>query len=261
MLKTALLSAIFTVALLSGINYAVNHNWNMFYKSNALPFTVQGSASVKAEPDQAEISFTVTKTAPKLQDAQDQANKATSAMVNAVKALGVDKKDIKTSNYNSYPNYAQQNEVQPMMMKIQPADTAQTIISYTVSENITINITAQDKVNAVIDAVTKEGAENVSGPNYTFTEAKQKALTAQARDKAIADAKEKAESLAKASGIRLGKLTSVQEGGNAGGVFPVARTMMLDSKAAAGGVAAAPTEINPGQNEVYSTVTLSYETY
>lgn len=260
-LKTSVLSAVFTVILLSGINYAVNRNWNMFYKSNALPFTVQGTGTVKAEPDQAEISFTVTKTAPKLQDAQDQANKATNAMVAAVKDLGVDKKDIKTSNYSSYPNYAQTPVAQPEKMMLMPIkQDTQSIESYTVTENITINIMQQDKVNQVIDAVTKAGAENVSGPNYTFSDDKQKELQKQARDKAIADAKEKADSLAKASGIRLGKLTSVQEGGNGGG-FPMARTMMLDSKAAAGGVASAPTEINPGQNEVFSTVTLSYETY
>lgn len=260
-LKTSLLSSVFTVLLLMVLNYFFNHNWNLFYKSNAQPFTVQGTGTVKAEPDQAEISFTVNKTAPKLQDAQDQANKATNAMVEAVKKLGVDKKDIKTSNYSSYPNYATQDQVQPaqtMMLKIRPETSPQTIESYTVTENVTISISDQSKVNTVIDAVTKEGAENISGPNFTFSDTKQKSLQAQARDKAIADAKEKAQSLAQASGIRLGKLTSVQEGYGGGiGIRP----MLFDAKADTGTVSSAPTEINPGQNEVSDSVTLSYETY
>jgi len=257
-LKTSLLSAIFTVVLLMVLNYCFNHTWNLFYKSNAQPFTVQGTGTVKAEPDQAEISFTVTKTAKTLQDAQTQANTATNAMVSAVKKLGVDKKDIKTSNYSSYPNYPQNQILQPnTFMQVKP-ETPQAIESYTVTENITISISDQEKVNTVIDAVTKEGAENISGPSFTFSDTKQKSLQAEARDKAIADAKEKAQSLAKASGIRLGKLTSVQEG-NTG--YPGIRPMMLDAKTADGTVSSAPTEINPGQNEVSDNVTLSYETY
>jgi uncharacterized protein YggE len=259
LLKTSLLSAVFTVLLLMLISYFFNHTWNLFYKSNAQPFTAQGTGTAKAEPDQAEISFTVTKTAPKLEDAQNQANTATNTMVAAVKQLGVEKKDIKTSNYSSYPNYAQTPVApQPNTFMMPVKQDNQTIESYTVTENITISIADQEKVNTVIDAVTKAGAENVSGPNYTFSDAKQKELMKEARDKAIADAKDKAQSLAQASGIHLGKLTSVQEG-NTG--YPVIRPMMLDAKTAGGTAVSAPTEINPGQNEVTDTVTLSYETY
>lgn len=258
-LLTSVLSALFTVLALVLFNYVVNHNWNLFYKSNAQPFTVDGTATVKAAPDKAEIFFSVTKTAPKLQDAKDEANKATNAMVNAVEKLGINKKDIKTTNYNSYPNYADTPIAQPNTLMMPMKQDMQTILNYTVNQSITISISDQEKVNVVIDEVTKLGAENISGPNYTFSETTQKQLQQEARVKAIADAKQKAQDLAKASGMRLGKLISVQEGSNG---YMSARPMLMDTKMQAGGMAAsAPTQINPGENELTTNVTLSYETY
>jgi len=124
------------------------------------------------------------------------------------------------------------------------------------TEDVAVIIHDISKANAVIDTVTKDGAENVSGPDLTFSDAKQQDLENQARTKAIANAKEKAQSMADAAGIHLGKLVKLEETNQN---YPIFRPMMMN---AAGGTAkSVPTQINPGQNTVTSSVTLSYETY
>lgn len=205
--------------------------------ANSQPFTVQGSASVTQKPDSATISFTVSKTAAALSDAQNQANTFTNTIVADVKKIGIGEKDIKTSNYNSSPDYTM------------PMRGGQTITGYTVSESVTITLTNITKANSVIDTITKDGAENISGPNLAFLQSTQDALTQKARLQAIADAKNKAQALASAAGIRLGRVINIQENSVP---FPI-RPMMLKTDG--------PTQVNPGENTITETVTLSYETW
>jgi uncharacterized protein len=262
-LKTSILSAVFTVVLLLLVNYFINHTWNLFgNQSKSQPFTVQGTGSATATPDESTISFTVTKTATKLQEAQNQANTFTNKIVSDLGKLGIAKKDIQTSNYNSYPNYNDNSGgvgiMQPeTAMPIKPEQDSQTIISYTVSEDVAITVHNTNKANNVIDQITKDGAENVSGPDLTFSDAKQKTLENEARTRAIQDAKQKAQSMAEAAGIHLGQIINIQEANS--NPYPVVRPLMMN--ALNGASKSAPTQINPGQNTVTSTITLSYETY
>ena len=242
--KTAVLSAVFTVVLLSIISYYFNHSLNPFVitQSKSQPLTVSGTGSAKETPDQSQVSFTVSKTAVTMQPAQTQANTFTNKIVSDLQAIGVSKDDIQTSNYDSSPNYD---------------DNGNNILNYTVSENVTITIHDTTKVNAVIDTITKDGAQDISGPDLSFSDAKQKDLEDQARVKAVEDARQKAQSLASAAGVHLGKLLNIQD--NAQTPYPIIRPLMMD---AAGGTAkSVPTQINPGQNTVTANVTLSYETY
>ena len=204
-LKTSILSAIFTVVILMLLSYFFNHTWNPFAsKTASQPFTVQGTGTATAAPDESAVSFTVTKTATTLQDAQNQANTFTNKIVSDLQKLSVAKEDIQTNNYNSYPNYNQNNEgvvQQGVALPIQPQQQSQTIISYTVSEDVTITLHDINKANTVIDQITKDGAENISGPNLTFSDAKQQQLENDARDQAITNAKQKAQSMSQAAGI------------------------------------------------------------
>ncbi len=250
---TALLSAVFTVVLLSVTNYFFNHSWNLFSGSSSKQlFTVEGTSTLTQKPDQAEITFTVTKTASVLVDAQNQANTSTNRIVADLQKIGIAKKDIKTSNYSSSPTYENDNM---KIMQIMPPQGGQTITGYTVSENVVVTLVDVAKANKVIDTVTKDGAENIFGPNLTFSQNTQDALVQKARIEAIGDAKAKAQALANAAGIRLGRIVNIQESNTP---YPI-RPMMLKISDTAGG--SAPTEINPGENTITETVTLSYETW
>ncbi len=255
-IKTSIFSAILTVVLLLLVNYLINHTWSLNGgdQTKNPPITVLGTGTISAQPDQSSVSFTITKTAATLKDKQNQANTFTNKIVADLQKLGVAKQDIQTNNYNSYPNYNDNNSGTIIPIR-QPQ--SQTIQSYTVSEDVTITIHNTDIANKVIDAVTNDGAENVSGPDLTFSDSKQQDLENQARAKAIENARQKAQSMATAAGIHLGKLTKIQEDSQT--PYPVIRPLMMD--AANGSAKSAPTQINAGQNSVTASVTLSYETY
>src|SRR5579862_1610449 len=139
-LKTSAVSAVFTVILLVLVNYLINHTWAFVSNSQikSPPITVDGTGTVSAQPDQSSVSFTVTKTANTLKDAQNQANTFTNNMVSDLQKIGIAKQDIQTSNYNSYPNY-NDNTAPETFMPIRQLQS-QTIQDYTVTENITITI-------------------------------------------------------------------------------------------------------------------------
>ncbi|HSX08554.1 MAG TPA: SIMPL domain-containing protein [Candidatus Saccharimonadales bacterium] len=252
-LKSSLLSAIFTVLLLMLVNYFFNHTWNFFVNSaiKTQTFQAQGTGTATATPDQSNVSFIVTKTAKTLQDAQNQANTSMNTIVSDFEKAGVTKKDIQTSNYSSYPNY---DNGGPNTFA---APSSQTIISYTVSEDVNVTLHDNSKTTTVIDIATKDNAENISGPNLAFSDAKQQQLEDDARVQAINNAKQKAQTLANAAGIHLGKVINVQEN-QAAPIYPF-HPMMLDAKSQAA-EGSAPTQINQGQNTVTTTVTLTYQT-
>jgi uncharacterized protein len=158
--------------------------------------------------------------------------------------LGIDKKDIKTSNYSVYPQYDYQSGTSR-------------ITGYQVSANVTVTIREMDKTNQAIDAATAAGANTVGGVQLTVDETRQKELLQEAREEAIKEAKEKAESLAKAAGISLGKIVNIQEN-SMNGVAPMLYAKAEDVRNMGGG--GTPTEIQPGSTDIMTSVTLFYET-
>lgn len=278
-IKTSLLSALFTIVILTLVHFFFTHSWYLFSgTSSDSRFTVQGTATITEKPDEAMISFMVSKTAVKLEDAQTQANTVANKIVADLKKMGIAEKDIKTSNYNSYPVYEQTSGskaivgtrsggsgvvIQPPMSVVPPPQSdQQPIVGYTVSQNVNVTVRNISKANGIVDTITKDGAENISGPSFTFSDSKQKSLTDQARNAAIADAKQKAQSLAKAAGIHLGRIINIQEDG----IYPM-RTMggkAMDSNGSVGVTTqtiSLPTNLNPGENTITQNVTLSYETW
>ena len=256
--KSSLLTAIFTSALVLLAMLVYSHFYAPIDTSKQTPFTVQGTGTATAKPDQAQISFIVRKVATALQDAQNQANTATNATVDDIQKLGITKNDIQTNNYSSSPNYDNSGPiiVEPML---RPNTNNQNVVSYTVNEDVTVKVKDISKVNMVIDTITKDNAENISGPNYVFSDTLQKSLTNQARTQAINDAKQKAQSIANAADIHLGRILTVQDN-NSSPIYPYP-VMMGNKAAVAASGGSVPTNINPGENTVTDNVTLSYQTY
>ncbi len=257
-LTTAIFSSIFTLVLLFLINYFFNHSWNPFAASSSKQlFTVEGTSTISQKPDAADISFTVAKSALTLKVAEDQANTSANTIVMNIKKLGIPEKDIKTSNYNSSPTYDNTSTggVPLEMMPIRGGN-GQTITGYTVSESVDVTLSDITKANSVIDVVSNDGAENVSGPNLTFSSTTQDALVTKARLQAVTNAKQKAQGLADAAGIHLGRVVNIQESGNQ---VPIQPLMMKAGNSNSGG--STPTQINPGENTITETVTLSYQTW
>ncbi len=171
--------------------------------------TVVGHGEVKGKPDIARTSLGIEVTAPTVAEATKQANAQMDAVLKAVKAAGVADKDIQTSNFSI--NFERQNPGQPMpAAKGNSGQAAEgTAGVYHVNNMVNVTIRDLNKVSAVIDGAINAGANNVWGINFALD--KTTTQEADAREQAISDAKARAESLAKLTGVNLGGVVAVSE--------------------------------------------------
>ncbi len=204
-------------------------------KSDA--FTVTGEGKSSITPNQATVSVGVQAKGDSAEQVKNQMNLTINKVTDAIKALGIDSKDIQTSNFNVSPSYDYPAGVQK-------------INGYMASTNLTVKVHEISKANQVLDTAIANGATQAGGVQLDNSDQTQ--AESEARTQAIANAKKKAEATAKAAGFRLGKLINYSEGGS-----PI-RPYALD-KAVNSSAGSAPTQIEPGQNEITVTVNLSYE--
>lgn len=208
-------------------------------------FSVVGSGTVYAKADIANIQIGVKTGAKKTasEATVDSTNKMND-IVTVIKSLGIEEKDMQTSDYNLSPVYNYTN------------DKGQVLVGYEVTQNLTLKIRDLSKIGDVIAKTTEKGANQVG--NISFTIDDEYALRSQARELAIGKAKEKAVMIAQQSGMKLGEVKSVYENSD-----PIVTPIMysnakVDSQSSMGGGIASPT-IQSGQNEIKVEVTLTYE--
>lgn len=202
-------------------------------------FTASGTGKVTGIPDTALLSLGVTKTALTITDTQNQTNTTANKIIEDLKKLGIAEKNIKTTNYSVNPNYDFSG------------GGAQNITGYTVTQTLDVEATPIDLVNKALDAATLDGANLVGGITFIFNDQTKKDLENKARTEAVKMAKEKAQNLAIATGIRLGRIVDVQE---SNGYEP--RPFSIRSLEAK----STDTQLQPGENSITINITLSYET-
>lgn len=210
-------------------------------------FDVTGNGEVTSSPDRAEITVGVQTSEPSVQVAQEKGNQIIKKITDDVVSLGVEKSDIKTINYSLYPNYDYRTGNQK-------------ITGYALNVSLQIKIKDFSKINQVVDSATRNGANQVGGVNFTLSEDKQRELETQVREQAITRAKEKAETLSKLAGVRLGKIVNVSENNQNGGPTPILMYAKDAAVGAGGGSSAPTTNVEPGSTTFSMSVTLSYET-
>jgi len=152
-----------------------------------------GSALVSKRPDLAVVWVGVeSKQSSAAAAQQDLANKAGKLIARA-KALGMPDKDINTSGYWVGPNYIQNN----------------TIDGYRASEQLLLKWHNVDTIGKTLDALVQEGgATQIS---VSFTLADPKAAQAEARTLAVGDARSRAQAMAGAAGVKLGKVLHISD--------------------------------------------------
>lgn len=200
-------------------------------------FTVSGEGKSSAKPDSAVVRVGVQATGQTAKTVQETMNTNINKVTDAIKKLGVADADIKTENYTVNPNidYAQN----------------QRITGYSANTTITVKMKEAEKANQVIDAGISNGATQIGG--VTFEVADKAKAENEAREKAVTDAKKKAENASKVADFKLGRLVNYSEDNYQG---DVARPYALESKDMA---VSNPTNLEPGTNEIKITVYLSYE--
>jgi uncharacterized protein YggE len=182
--------------------------------------SVTGEAIVSVPSDLAQIDSGVTSEAKTAREASDSNNAAMGKVLLALKGAGIEEKDFQTSRLSLQPQSAP-NRTGPS-----------TIVGYRASNRVTIRLRDVTKVANVIDTLVGAGANEIGGINFMVSQASK--LLDEARERAVADARRKAEIYAKAAGVTLGAPLSIAEEGNAA---PIPYRKMVVGMAASAPVA------------------------
>ena len=201
--------------------------------------TVVGQGKASGTPDVAHINIGVDTSAESAQEAVD-ANKAKmNALLDKIKALGIADKDIQTSNFSIY---TERPQTDPDVPKAGTGDN----VLYRVSNQVNVTVRDVAKLGDILDQAVSAGANNIYGVYFSAEDTT--ALEAQAREKAVVDAKVRAETLAKLNGVSVGQVVTISE--IIGGSTPM---YYGSAKALGSGV-----PIEAGELEVTMSVQVTY---
>lgn len=203
---------------------------------------VSGEGVVKAGPDEAILTIVVETDAAEAPAALDANSTQMTQVLDRLKAEGLDETSLQTSNVAVYPN-----------RRWNPQTGQETVEGYRAQNSIRVTLTDLTKVGSIFTAATEAGANNISGPEWRLAE--DSAAVSQALDKAFASARAKAETLAKAAGLSLGDVLTIQE--SSVSMPPVVYDSMAGRDMAAA-EAFKETPINPMDIEVKGSVTLTF---
>lgn len=205
--------------------------------------SVNGTAKMSVKPDIARMNVGVISTGRTVAETQKQNTEKMNAITAAVKGFGVKDEDIQTSNYNIYPQYDW-------------TDGRQILRGYQVSQQVSVKIRDLDKIGDILAKAGELGSNQVGGVSFEVDDTI--ALQKKAREKAIADAKEKAIVLAKSLGMQLGKVVSFSEDS---GSYPVPMMYNSYEKVAMDSAGSAPPspDVQSGSLDVSKTVTITFE--
>ena len=203
--------------------------------------TVNGEATIAAEPDQAQIDIGVTTQARTAPDASRENAERLARVLGELKKLLSKGDEVKTSGYSLNPQYRYPQGGKPE------------IVGYIANNIVRIKTAKLDDVGKLIDAAMQAGANNINRLMFTLKD--EEAARLDALRQASAKAKAKAEAIAAALGLKILRIASVTEGERS--FQPIFRqTPMARGEAL---TAQAPTPVEPGTVDVRSTVSLTAE--
>lgn len=187
---------------------------------NPVPqISVTGEGRVEARPDMATISMGVTSEAQTAAEAMSANAAQLGEVLDNLRAAGIEDRDLQTSGLSLNPNWNHNSN-----------DGAPRIQGYVASNQLTVRVRTLEKLGMILDAAVKDGANTLNGVSFGVTNPEP--LLDEARKRAVADARRRAELLTEAAGVELGKVLSIAEGGGytpPQPQFRMAEGMMADS--------------------------------
>ncbi len=203
-----------------------------------------GEGKVNAKPDIAMVSMGLTVEKKTVAEAQKESSEKMNAFIKSVKDMGVKEEDIKTTNYNVYPQY---NWV----------DGRQYLRAYSLSQNVELKIRDLDKISDIIGLAGQYNLNQIQ--DLTFDVDKKDEFLKQAKEEAIEKAKANAEETAKLLGISLGRIVSYNEYNNNIDVYNGYRLQNSYAKVMDESAGVASPEISAGNAELTVNVNIVYE--
>src|SRR5690349_13170959 len=203
---------------------------------------ISASGEVTRVPDLAIISAGVQTLQPTATAAIEENAARMERVRAALKRAGIDDKDIQTSSINLNPDYRYVENQPPKLT------------GYRASNTVNVKFRDLKRTGAILDALVREGANQINGPSLTID--KPETAYDEARVKAIANGRARAELYARALGRRVVRLLPVGGGGatRAPPPMPYAADAIMVT-----GARVAKTEIDPGTQNLTTTVSMSFE--
>ena len=198
--------------------------------------TVTGTGKVSYVPDMAHVSVGVVSEGKTATEAWDSNRAIVKKLFDALKQHGTAAKDMKTTGLNISPRY------------VYPRNEEPRLVGYTVSYELNVTVRNLKELPGVLDDLVSQGANR--NMNISWDSSDPEKLLDQARRRAVAEARKKAELYVQGAGASLGVLKSISESS------AVPRPIYAFERTAVAGNAALP--IAAGEQEMSATVTLTY---
>ncbi|WP_419906148.1 SIMPL domain-containing protein [Hoeflea sp.] len=206
---------------------------------------VTGEGTARLVPDMAVMTLTVMRQEKTAREALDANNSAMAAVLAAMRADGIEERDLQTSGFSIDPQY-----FYPDRKNNEPAEPV--ITGYRVMNSLTVRIRDLDKLGAILDKSVSLGVNQ--GGQIMFTNDDPSAAITEAREAAMKDAVSKATTLVEAGGAALGRITQISEQQFRPQPMPVARAEMALKASADASVPVAS-----GENAYRVSVNVSFE--
>ena len=201
--------------------------------------SVSAQADAKRVPDVATISAGVVTQAADANAAMRSNAEQMSKVVAAIKAAGIAERDVQTSGISVQPQY-RYAENQP------PA-----ITGYQASNTVNLKVRDIAKLGKILDTLVAQGANQVNGPSFEVD--KPDEGYDEARLAALKKAEARAETYAKALGLRVRRIVSISEGGGFQPPIPMMRMQAMDA------MGAKETSVSPGENTLSVSIDVVFE--
>ena len=201
--------------------------------------TVAGRGEVQVVPDLVAITVGVSTEAKTAAEALQANTEKMTELMKALKTFDIADKHIQTSNFSVSPQQV-----------FDPSGKPPKLIGYMVSNQVTVRVLEVNRLGSILDAVVKAGGNQVQGINFSVADPKPH--LDQARRKAIADARNTAETFAAAAGVKLGSPLLITEQS----VSPPRPMYAMGARMA---VASAEVPIAAGEQLIDANVTVTYE--
>lgn len=224
--------------------FQLAYQFKMTNLQNQNQITISGTGKTYAVPDVAKVTFGIETTGKVVKDITQTNVVSMNKIIEGLKTLGIAEKDIQTTQYSVSPQYNWTER------------GGRVLEGYMIHQNIEVKIRDFAMISDALNVATDNGANIVSDLQFTIDDVEK--VKAAAREKAILEAKEKAQTLANQTGIKLGNIINIYESND--GYYP-----LYSSKTAIGmgggadmAESVAP-QIQTGEQEIQVTVNLTYK--
>lgn len=201
--------------------------------------TVQGEAEAYVPPDRAIVVIGVETEGVDVLAIKQENDKRVTALYSTLKGLGIEAKDIQTSDLSLTPQYDYS------MGK-------RTLLKYMMRNVVTVLVKDLSKVGKVIDGGLANGVNILNNVNFTISNSKQ--IEDSLRVEAVKEAVKKAQALAPAAGAKVGPVMSIEEQDE--GRYP--RLMPRASLFGIQGVESQGTEVSAGELVIHVRINAKF---